>query len=77
LSAGEGAFAGLRAAPTRSGPALDPSRLIAPPAAHAVDTGPQAGFGIGGQAISTGSASLGTDVGASASVKNTVRFDGG
>jgi hypothetical protein len=75
LSATQGAFAGLRIARPSSG-GVDPTRLIARPQPRAVATGPQASFGIGGQALSTGSASLGTDVGVG-SPQTRVRFDGG
>lgn len=75
LSATQGAFAGLRISKT-SGGSVDPTRLIPPPQPRAVATGPQASFGIGGQALSTGSASLGTDVGVG-SPQVRVRFDGG
>jgi hypothetical protein len=75
LSATKGAFAGLRTS-AQSGGSVDPTRLIARPQPRAVATGPQASFGIGGQALSTGSASLGTDVGVG-SPQTRVRFDGG
>lgn len=77
VSATEGAFAGLRVSTQPPGPALDPSRLLPTPEASAVVIGPQASFGIGGQARATGSASLGTDVGAGATAQARVRFDGG
>jgi hypothetical protein len=76
LSATQGAFAGLRMGSSTTGPALDPSRLVPRPQPSAVDAGPQASFGIGGQASATGSASLGTDVGATASTQSGLRFDG-
>jgi hypothetical protein len=76
LSASQGAFAGLRAPSPATGPALDPSRLVPRPQPRAVATGLQAGFAVGGQASSTGSASLGTDVGGG-SASARVRFDGG
>jgi hypothetical protein len=76
VSATQGAFAGLRIGSPTTGPALDPSRLVPRPQPSAVDAGPQASFGIGGQAGATGSASLGTDVGATASTQSGLRFDG-
>jgi hypothetical protein len=76
LSATQGAFAGLRVGVSASGPALDPSRLLPRPQPRVVAAGLQAGFAVGGQASSTGSASLGTDVGAGSS-RARVRFDGG
>lgn len=76
VSATAGAFAGLRVGASASGPALDPSKLIPRPQPRVVSSGLQAGFAVGGQASSTGSASLGTDVGAGSS-RARVRFDGG
>jgi hypothetical protein len=76
VSATDGAFAGLRASTQLSGPTLDPSRMVARAEPNVVDAGPQASFGIGGMARATGSASLGTDVGAGPTAQARVRFDG-
>ncbi len=77
VSATAGAFAGLRMTTQAAGPALDPARLLPRPAPRVVAAGPQASFGIGGQARVTGSASLGTDVGGGVSAQASIRFDGG
>jgi hypothetical protein len=72
-----GAFAGLRITPSLAGPPLDPVRLLPRAQPQVVTVGPKASFGIGGQAIATGSASLGTDVGTRVTAQASVRFDGG
>lgn len=79
VPASMGAFAGLRATARVSGPPLDPSRLLPRVEATGVAVGPRASFGLGGRASVEGSASFGTDVGASASASASagVRFDGG
>ncbi|MGG6297035.1 hypothetical protein ACQ4M4_21790 [Leptolyngbya sp. AN02str] len=75
VSATAGAFAGLRQS-TKTQPAvrLRPEQLLPPPAA-ALSTGGGASFGLGGQAQSQGSASLKTDVGASASLRSRLQFE--
>lgn len=76
ISTSEGAFAGLRMSiEPQASVRLDPSNLL--PRGQAVDVATDAGaqFSLGGQASIKGSASLGTDVGAGASLRARLTFD--
>jgi hypothetical protein len=53
---------------------LDPERLRRPPPLPGVDTGPGAGFQVGGQVVSTGPGGLKADVGATRRLQDRVQF---
>ena len=74
VSASAGAFSGLRVETARTVVDLDPQRLL-PRAEVTWATGREASFQLGGRAVVEGSASLRTDVGATASVTGRIRFE--
>jgi hypothetical protein len=65
------AFGGAVKPPTLR---LDPERLRRPPPLPGVDTGPGAGFQVGGQVVSTGPGGLKADVGATRRLQDRVQF---
>ena len=69
-----GAFAGLRVGGAAGGQSIGATRLDAPVAG--VSVGGNSSFRVGGQANLEGSASLSTDIGASATSRARIRFDG-
>jgi Contractile injection system tube protein len=78
ISAGAGAFSGLRtASESRFSTQLDTSRFIQRSGSFRYATsGSNTSFQVGGRATIQGSASLTADVGASASLRSRIQFDG-
>lgn len=74
VAASAGAFGGLRA-PAPAGIALDAERLVARAETVALSVDEAASFDLGGQVSAEGSASLGADVGTSASLRNRIQFE--
>jgi hypothetical protein len=78
VSLSGGAFAGLRtpSVSSRSSASVDTGRLLKAATGASLATGNQASFQLGGRATIEGSSSLRTDVGASASLRARIRFEG-
>jgi hypothetical protein len=78
VSASAGAFAGLSIKPkTSSTGGMQVTRLVAGASSAQVATDAGASFAVGGRALVQGNASLRADVGASASLKGKLTWDGG
>jgi hypothetical protein len=79
VSASAGAFAGLRAptATLSAGAKLDTQGLLPTSQSARLATDNGATFKVGGKASIEGSASLSADVGASATLRSRIQFDGG
>ncbi len=78
VSASQGAFSGLSVrAKTVSTGGMEVTRLVPGAASAQVATEQGAAFAVGGRALVQGNASLRADVGAGASVKGKLTWDGG